>query len=109
MRVAAGAHQTSSLSPLTFQHLSHRGTKVCYSSIEDMGVKCLYPGGDSLLHTGICCKSLVSQVLLKGSKEMVFTGPYTSNQTFDWLQCHPVLTPSDYHLFGPLEKHLAGK
>ena len=28
-------------------------------------VRCLYAGGDSLLHSGICCKSLASQLLLK--------------------------------------------
>ena len=39
--VADGAHQTLTLSLLTFQHLSHCGTKACYSSNEDKGVKCL--------------------------------------------------------------------
>jgi len=73
--VAAGAHQTSTLSPLTFQHLPHHGTDACYSSTENMGIKCLWLGGDGLLHTGICCKSFVSQVLLKGSKEMDLLGP----------------------------------
>jgi len=35
-----------------------------FSSMK-IGVRCLYAGGDSLLHPGICCKSLASQVLLK--------------------------------------------
>ena len=29
-----------------------------YSGVEEIGVKCLAGGGDSLLHVGICCKSL---------------------------------------------------
>jgi hypothetical protein len=31
-------------------------------------VKCLQPGGDSLLHIDICCTSLDSHVLLKALK-----------------------------------------
>ena len=34
------------------------------------GIKLLYPEGDDLLHVDVCCKSLNSQVLLTGSKQM---------------------------------------
>jgi hypothetical protein len=45
-----------------------------HPDVEEIGVKFLYPEGDSLLHVGICGKSLYSQALLKGPKEMDFTG-----------------------------------
>jgi len=38
--------------------------------VEEICVMCLYPGSDSLLHIGVCCKSLASQVLLKKLNEM---------------------------------------
>ena len=41
-----------------------------YTSLAGIGVKCLQPGGDSLIHVGICCKSLATEVVLKGSKRM---------------------------------------
>jgi hypothetical protein len=41
--------------------------------VEENGVKCLYPGGDSFLQVGVCCISLASQVLLKGPKELKIT------------------------------------
>jgi len=31
--------------------------------------KCLLPEGDALLHIVVCCKSLASQVVLKGSRD----------------------------------------
>jgi hypothetical protein len=34
----------------------------------------LQMGGDRLLHVGVCCKYLPSQMLLKVSKEMKITG-----------------------------------
>ena len=37
-------------------------------------IKCLQPGGDSLLHVTIYCMSLSNQVLLRGSKQMDMTG-----------------------------------
>jgi hypothetical protein len=42
-----------------------------FSSTEEIGVKCLYSGGDSLLDTG---KLLASQVFLKGPRQMKITG-----------------------------------
>jgi len=45
-----------------------------HPSTKETGVKCLQPGSDSLLHIGICCKSLDSQRLLKGTKEMEMAG-----------------------------------
>jgi hypothetical protein len=38
-----------------------------------MDDKCLQEGYDSLLHVGVCCQSLASQVLLKEPKEMQIT------------------------------------
>jgi hypothetical protein len=37
-------------------------------------VKCMQPGGESLLHVGICCKLLVSHFLLKGSIDTEWLG-----------------------------------
>jgi hypothetical protein len=47
--------QTSKWSPTTFPS---SGTKVCVPWKKSVS------GGDSLLHVGVCCKSLASQVLL---------------------------------------------
>jgi hypothetical protein len=63
---------------------------------------------------------LASQVLLKESKAMEITGSHEANQTYGWLRSHvqevkehlpycPNLMPSDFQLFGPLNKHLAGE
>lgn len=40
----------------------------------EIGVGCQWPGGDSLLHVGVFCKSHGSRMLLQGSKEMEVTG-----------------------------------
>ena len=88
-----------------------------YPGVEEIGVKCLYPGCDNLLHVGICCKSLALYVLLKGPKDMEIIGSWIANSTCDRLQrygwevtdrtlCSPDLAPSDFSLFGPLTKHL---
>jgi hypothetical protein len=34
-----------------------------YLDVEEIGVKCMWAGGDSLLDVGVCCKSLVNQPL----------------------------------------------
>ena len=65
---------------LLFSHHWHINTSSAvtpglYLGMEKIGVTCLYSGGDSLLHVGICCKQFVSQVLLKGSNEIEITGP----------------------------------
>jgi hypothetical protein len=39
-----------------------------YSGREEIGLKFLKPGGDSLLHVGVCCNSLERQLLLKWPK-----------------------------------------
>ena len=44
-----------------------------YPGVEENGVKCLQPGGDSFLHVGVCRISLASKVLLKGRKELKIT------------------------------------
>jgi len=54
---------------LAYKHLSHRGTKACIP-VQTRSLCSVYPGGDSLLHIGICCKSNASQMPLKGLKEM---------------------------------------
>jgi hypothetical protein len=45
-----------------------------YAGLEEIGVKCLKTGGDSLQHAGVCCKSLANQMLRKGSENMDVTG-----------------------------------
>jgi hypothetical protein len=45
-----------------------------YPDIEEIGVKCLQPRGDSLLHVGTWCKSLDRHALLKQPNEMETTG-----------------------------------
>ena len=54
--VGDGIYHTCTLSPLTFKH---------FPTVEEMGVKCLYPGGDTLLNIGVCYKFLASHVILK--------------------------------------------
>jgi len=54
---------------------------------------------------GVCCRSLVSQVLRKGCREMEITGPLTAKQGYDWLRCcswEVVDSHSDFPLLGPL-------
>jgi len=53
--------------------------------VKAIRVNGLYPGDDSLLHVGVCCKSLASQKLLMGYEEQEITGPDTADQTSDWL------------------------
>ena len=70
-----GIRYTSMLSPLTMEHLCHCGTKAL-AGVEEMGVHCLWRGGDRLLHVIVCCKLLARQMILKGSKETEISGPY---------------------------------
>jgi len=37
-----------------------------------------------VLHMGVCNRLFDSWVLLKGSREIEITGPYTAIQTSDW-------------------------
>jgi hypothetical protein len=54
------------------------------------------------------------------SKEIEISGPYTANQTYDWLQCYrwnvqnhhpysPDAVPSNFHQFRSLQKHMDSK
>jgi len=49
-----------------------------YSDVEEMVVKCLWSGGESLLHFSTCCKSLVSQMLLTVPKQTAIIWPQTN-------------------------------
>jgi hypothetical protein len=43
-----------------------------YPGVEEIIAKCL---DNSLLHCGICCESLASQMVFKASKQMEMLGP----------------------------------
>ena len=43
----------------------------------------LYPGGDGLLHVGVCYEMLISYLHLKRSKEMEIIGCHSAKQAFD--------------------------
>jgi len=45
-----------------------------YPDLEEICVKCLWPGGDSLLHVGVCWKLCASWVLVNGLGQMAVTG-----------------------------------
>jgi len=51
--------------------------------MEEICVKCLWPGGDSVLYVRVFCKLIASQVILKGSREFVVTviGRVVQNHT----------------------------
>lgn len=51
--------------------LWHQGL---YPVTEQIGVKCVQPEGDNMLHVDACCTSPANQVLLKESKGMEITG-----------------------------------
>lgn len=83
-----------------------------YLGVEETGVKCLY--------VDICYKSLANQALLKGAKEVNITGPYTANQTGNWLWHYswevkdfisnsPGLALDVFYLFAPHMKLQDGK
>jgi len=61
------------------QRSNHRHLSACLLSpkitygVEEKSVKSLKSGNDGFLHVGVCCKSLLSQVIRKGSKEMEIT------------------------------------
>jgi hypothetical protein len=70
-----------------------------YLGIQEMGIKHLQPGSDSLLLVGICNKSLASQGLLMGSKQMEISGCHIAKHACAWLWCygwkftdHPLLS-----------------
>ena len=48
-------------------------TKACIAQQNNSVSKSLQSEGDSFLHVGVGCKSLVSQVLLNGSKDIKIT------------------------------------
>ena len=56
--------------------------------MEEIVIKCLQLGGNSLLHIGVCCKSVTSQALLKRSKDIWATVTHTGNHTCVWLRCY---------------------
>lgn len=52
--------------------------------MEEICVKCLWPGGDSLLCVRVFCKLIASQVILKGSREfgVAVIGRLVQNHTY---------------------------
>ena len=46
-----------------------------YSIVEEVGVKCLLPGGDSILLVYICCKLHAGCCFLRGPKSLRSQGP----------------------------------
>jgi hypothetical protein len=63
--VAHGTHQTSTWSRFECDYLSHCDLKVCmYPGVEEIAVRNMQIGSDSLLHFCVCCESPVSQVFL---------------------------------------------
>lgn len=48
--------------------------QVLYPGIEEIGVKCQLPNGDSLFDVSDCCKSLANWALLLGPREVEITG-----------------------------------
>jgi hypothetical protein len=70
----------------------------------------MWTADESLLHVGVCCISLASQVLLKESREKEITGSHTTNRTYHWVERYrwevmdeppnnPDLSPSAFHHF----------
>lgn len=59
--------------------------QVLYPGMEEICVKCLWPGGDSVLCGRVYCKLIAGQVILKGSREFEVTviGRVVQNHT-----CH---------------------
>jgi hypothetical protein len=62
----------------------------------------------------VCCKPLAIQVLCKRYKELENTGPTglfpaLCWEVKDYIAYSANLVASDFHIFGSLEKHLAGK
>jgi hypothetical protein len=55
-----------------------------YPGRKEISVKCLYPGRDCLLHVGVCFKSLVSHVSLKGSTATEITVTQTAKRAGGW-------------------------
>ena len=56
--------------PDFYSHYRHLSIclNVAHPGVEVEGFNYLYEGGNSLLHVGICCKSLASQNFLRGPK-----------------------------------------
>jgi len=79
-------------------------------SIEEMGIQCVARWSQPGSHM-ICCELLPYQVLLRVQRD-------GNHCQLDWLwccswevadSCSPNVVPCDFHLFGLLKKHLAGK
>jgi len=100
----------------TFRYLSYHGTKTCSPEYKK-SMSSVYSGGDNLLHVGVFCKLLTTQVFLESSKEMenpttqtphrlVNLAPY--GLSVDHSQNHdpPAIA---VHSFEALKKHLGGK
>lgn len=114
---------TSSLrfSVVSLLHILCRGQHNIVSSIkmvEEISVKCLFAGGDSLL---CVANQLPSRCFFREAKEMEIIGPHAANQTYNLLQHHGwevwwptlvtilIMTCSDFHLIGPFKKFLVGR
>jgi len=81
----------------------------------------MYVAGRWQLAARWCLLQIVCQPgTSKGIHELDITEPHTANQTCDWQwhcswdvmdhpPCSPYLMPSNFCLFEPLKKHLAGK
>lgn len=69
-------HQTSTQALVTFMQLSYCGNEACNPVYKKL-VSSVCSQEVSLLHVGTSSKSLASQVLLTGSKEMEITGSKT--------------------------------
>jgi hypothetical protein len=68
---AHGTHLTSTQSTTD---ISRSAPPKGHDGVEELGATFLKPGGNSLLHVGVCCLSVTSQVLLEEFKELDITG-----------------------------------
>jgi hypothetical protein len=75
------------------------------SRCRKISVKFRWPGGDSFLHV-VCCKSLASQVLLQGTKQIKIAGQHAANRTwyrrYNWKVMITVITVAFFMLSIPL-------
>jgi hypothetical protein len=81
--------------------------------VEEHGFEHLEPGGDSLLHVGFLCKSLVSQVFLRGQNKwkyldlkLLSSHDITTRKSSNTL---PPTTRQNFASFVRSKKHLAGR
>ena len=75
--VADGTHQTSTYLLLTI--IAYHSVAPRLLSWHIRNLRHVY---DSLLHVGVCCKFLASQLLLKASKEMEIIVPHIAIRNF---------------------------